>query len=82
MKKRIAMLVTVVALMMVMLAMTVAPAFARWETNGCRTGSSPTTPENEIQAAIDKNGNAVICVVVHGHPVDGFLKYYDDRPVA
>jgi len=32
MKKRILVLLSVVALMVVMLAMSVAPAFAKWET--------------------------------------------------
>jgi hypothetical protein len=43
MKKRILVLLTMMALMMVMLAMSIAPAFARWETEGisaeCRTGA-------------------------------------------
>ena len=41
MKKRIMVLMAVAALMMTMLAMSVAPAFAKWDVaNGaCRTGS-------------------------------------------
>src|SRR5215213_1801195 len=44
MKKRILMLLTVVALMMVMVAMSVAPAFAAtYDVYGCRTGSNFAT---------------------------------------
>jgi hypothetical protein len=76
--RRIVMLLSVVALMAVMVAISVAPAFAAWEANGCRTGSFLVTPENESQAAIDKNLNGTICFVVHGDRAH----YYDDRPVA
>jgi hypothetical protein len=38
MRKRILVLLSVVALMVVMLAMSVAPAFAVWQTEGPNTG--------------------------------------------
>jgi hypothetical protein len=77
--RRILVLLIVVALMMVMLAMSVAPAFAKWETTGpgagCRTGSFKTGTFNPETEAIDKNRNGLICEVVRGPR----LHFYDDK---
>jgi len=76
--RRIVMLLTVVALMVGMLAMSVAPAFARWEVSGCRTGDRLVTPANTDQDLVDQNLNGSIC---RKETPKGF-HYYDDRPVV
>jgi hypothetical protein len=77
--KRIMALLTVVALIMVMVALSAAPAFAAWNpATGCRTGSFPIGPSTEYQFAVDQNQNGIVCEVIHGTRAH----YYDDRPVA
>jgi hypothetical protein len=74
MKKRILVLM---ALMMVMLAMSVAPAFARWETEGisagCRTLGQVTFADGGLEAK-DRNNNGLVCVWLHNG-----AHFYDDR---
>ena len=69
MKKRILVLLSVVALMVMMLAMSVAPAFAAWyqtSTTGvlCRTGGGPlyigNTP-SEYHHKVDRNDDNYVC---------------------
>jgi len=76
--KRILGLVTVVALMMVMLAMAVAPAFAAWE-GACRTGSTlvdtgPGDPFAFVDSK-DRNNDDHVCFFVGGD----HAHYYDNR---
>jgi len=85
--RRIVMLLTVVALMMVMLAMSVAPAFAAWQTTGpdagCRTGSTllPNSA-GTLYYLTDKNGNGFVCATTVGGGSNEHIRIYDDRPVA
>jgi hypothetical protein len=76
MKKRILVLLTMMALMIVMLAMSVAPAFATWDASGCRSGSLLVSVTDETQAAKDKNNNDFVCQVLRAQRVN----YYDDHP--
>ena len=64
--KRILVLLSVVALMVVMLAMSVAPAFAAWEANGCRTGAHISSVFSAEERAIDRNGDTFICIILQG----------------
>jgi hypothetical protein len=58
------MLMTVVALMMVMLAMSVAPAFAHTVGSlGCRQGFPALAFEGPEFAVKDKNSDGFVCVV-------------------
>ena len=82
MKKRILLLLSVVALMVVMLAMSVAPAFAGWEANGCRTGDvlapdrlPPQFPSPDGKRSDDN----LICESELG---SGRVHFYDNRPVT
>jgi hypothetical protein len=86
MKKRILVSLSVVALMVVMLAVRVAPAFAGWVTQpgpfeGCRTGDARAeedfTPEG---SSIDgkRSDYGEICV---SRGWNGF-KFYDNRPLT
>jgi len=80
--KRIVMLLSVVALMVVMLAMSVAPAFAAWEANGCRTGGSlyGVVVPGTFEASKDRNGDGYVCYISNDTP-QGFARthYYDNR---
>jgi uncharacterized protein YxeA len=63
--KRIVVLLTVVALMMVMVALSVAPAFAAWE-GACRTGGFTTSVQTAYDASKDRNGDNVVCYTLKG----------------
>ena len=84
--RRIVVLLSVVALMVVMLAMSAVPAFAAWYQTGvpgvyCRAGDSPgyvgSYPDLMEK---DRNADGWICVTVrgggNGHD---FLAYYDNH---
>jgi len=81
--RRSMMFLTVVALMMVMVAMSVAPAFARWETSGdsqgCRTGSLLVSytysPED------NKNADMFVCQIRRESGNFVRFVYYDNRPL-
>jgi hypothetical protein len=86
MKKRILVLLSVVALMVVMVAMSVAPAFAKWETEGpsagCRTGDvlapdrlPPQFPSPDGKRSDDN----LIC---ESESESGRVHFYDNRPVT
>jgi len=84
MKKRILVLLSVVALMVVMLAMSVAPAFAAWDPmTGCRTGDLLIEADRfppEIASANGKRSvDPFICV---SPSPNGRLHVYDNRPVT
>jgi hypothetical protein len=86
MKKRILMLLTVAALMVVMLAMSVAPGFARWESDGCRTdgflyyhlGSG-----NQTLLRVDRNDDGYVCATLSkpNDPLSDY-RYYENRDVV
>ena len=67
--KRILVLLTVVALMVVMMAMSVAPAFAAWyQTSApgvlCRTGDAQLSIHNttsEYHHKVDRNDDLYVC---------------------
>ena len=61
MKKRIVVLLTVVALMVVMLAMGVAPAFAAtFDADGCHVSDNYAT-SHYSNSSLDKNGDGITC---------------------
>ena len=76
--KRILVLLTVVALMVAMMAMSVAPAFAVWE-GACRTGATlvDTGPGSQFAFADvkDRNNDDRVCFFVSGD----HAHYYDNR---
>jgi len=79
--RRIAMLMTVVALMMVMLAMSVAPAFTHEQP--CPGNGSVILQgrDSDFDPAIDSNGNEAICRYDR-YDKDGSLvdtRYKDDH---
>ena len=83
MKKRILVLLAMVALMVVMLAMSVGPAFAAWTGAGgqCREGGvligleSPAPPSLEKK---DHNGDNFVCREVRlGNKIH--VSIYDNR---
>ena len=64
--RRMVMLLSVVALMVVMVAMSVAPAFAAWdaENGACRTGSYLSYIGNstsEYHHKVDRNDDNYVC---------------------
>ena len=76
MKKRILVLLSVVALMVVMLATSVAPAFAAWNPiTGCR-GTDPLVFA-EVAPGVDgkRTADGMVCSSRTG---SGF-KFYDNR---
>ena len=80
--KRILVVLSVVALMVVMLAMSVAPAFAAWEGNGCRTGD-PLVPSAGVLGVDGKStSDGLICQARHAYGPGGVyvhVSYYDNR---
>jgi hypothetical protein len=79
--KRIAMLLSVVALMVVMMAMSVAPAFAAWDAEGgqCRTGDGITTVGSYPPfVKLDRNGDGAVCETLSNQ---GVYRHYDNRLV-
>ena len=81
--KRVAILLSVVALMVVMMAMSVAPAFAAWTAQGgqCREGASgiTTTGSYEPFVKLDRNGDGALCYEESNR--SGGYRYYDNRLV-
>jgi len=83
--KRIVMLLTVVALMVGMLAMSVTPAFAAWyETSVpgvfCRTGDSPqSVGPYPAFIEIDRNTDGYICFTWRGSGTHVHGAYYDNH---
>jgi hypothetical protein len=79
--RRILVLLTVVALMVVMLAMSVAPAFAGWEADGCRTldenVSTFLSPGAEKDGKFTSDGRICERRWVGGNFVH--FAYYDNR---
>ena len=86
MKNRILVLLSVVALMVVMLATSVAPAFAAWDPmTGCKTGDDafnlsefPAPPPPSVMKK-DRNGDDVVCVGRRGNGARERLVIYDNR---
>jgi hypothetical protein len=80
MKKRILVLLSVVALMVVMLATSVAPAFAAWNpVTGCR-GEDPLAPEFFAQGVDGKlTDDDSICLHLRAQKS---FHAYDNRPVT
>jgi hypothetical protein len=80
MKKRFLMLLTVVALMVVMVAMAVAPAFAAWNpATGCREGDTlfpAQTPR--LQEIGGRKTDDQVCLTHRGHEGTK-LGFYDNR---
>jgi hypothetical protein len=79
--KRILVLLSVVALMVVMLAMSVAPAFAAKDAYNCRTSDRYATYAETILNGIppDRNGDGIYCVYVNYNT--GKATYADNHPV-
>jgi hypothetical protein len=79
--RRIVVLLTVVAMMVGMLAMSVAPAFAAWDAQGgqCRTGDT-LIGTNGVPRLIekDRNGDQQLCLT-HRGPAGVNLSFYDNR---
>jgi len=79
------MLLAVVALMVVMLAMSVAPALAAWQDNGCRSGDTllyylnAQDPSAAYLADGKWNNDFDAC---QHHRANGTYSYYDNRNVA
>jgi hypothetical protein len=79
--RRMVMLLSVVALMVVMMAMNVAPAFAAWDAQGgqCRTGDGITTVGSYPPfVKLDRNGDGAVCYTVSDR---GVYRHYDNRLV-
>jgi hypothetical protein len=83
--KRILVLLSVVAPMMVMLAMSVAPAFAEWQTEGpnegCRTEAfrvDETTISRGPLIDGKRSDDGQICLDGSGPN----LKLYDNKPIT
>ena len=81
------MLLSVVALMVVLLAKSVAPAFAAWQTTGpdagCREGDMRVLAERVTPELASVNGkrsaDEFVCVSVSGQRR---VHVYDNRPVT
>ena len=81
--KRIAMLMSVVALMVVMMAMSVAPAFAAAWDGPCRTGDIPyyyVGNGDQTLLRVDRNGDGFVCATL-SKPTDPLsdYRYYENR---
>jgi hypothetical protein len=82
MKKRILMLLSVVALMVVMLAMSVAPAFAAKDEFNCRLSDKfTTTPEFVLRPGEfpDRNADGIFCVY-QDNDTGLIIKVADNHP--
>ena len=77
MKKRILVLMSVVALMLVMVAMSVAPAFAAW-AGPCRTGDQLVPVRTPKAQKSDRNGDTFVCQA-HRGPEGTKVGFYDNR---
>jgi hypothetical protein len=81
MNKRILVLLTVVALMVVMLATSVTPAFAAKDEFNCRQSDKFTTTVELTRPGEfpDRNGDGIFCVYQdNDNPLD--LKIADNHP--
>jgi Ni/Co efflux regulator RcnB len=73
--KRILLVLVVAAMMAAMMVASAAPAFAKWEANGCRTGDVPIAAGGSQETASkDRNGDNVVC-----QPGDAKGPYYDNH---
>ena len=84
MKKRILMMLSVVALMVVMLAMSVAPAFAAWTgAGGACKGDDFLFPTGTFPPLVkkDKNGDGLVCNDERRNGQGIYSFYYDNRQV-
>jgi hypothetical protein len=82
MKKRIMVLMAVAALMVTMLAMSVAPAFAAWD-GPCREGDFPyyhLGSGNQTALRIDRNDDGFVCATLSkpNDPLSDY-RYYENR---
>ena len=85
MNKRILVLLSVVALMVVMLATSVAPAFAAWNALGCKNEDDridfaldPSPPPIFVEK--DRNQNGFICQGERTRGGGTVIIIYDDHP--
>jgi hypothetical protein len=77
--RRILVLLSVVAMMVVMLAMSVAPAFAAKDAFNCRLSDKFTTTPQFNSQAPDRNGDGVWCVYSpNNNPGD--FRFADNHP--
>jgi hypothetical protein len=75
--RRVLLLGSVVALIVVMVAMSVGPAFAAgWNSAGCKGDDLLFRTGGNDPARIDKNGDTYLCV--HENP-QGHRHAYDNR---
>jgi hypothetical protein len=74
-RKKIAVLFAAAMMMVVMLAMSAAPAFAKWEADGCRSGSLLIPATDEFEANKDRNNNGLVCFHLGAR-----VHIYDDHP--
>jgi hypothetical protein len=73
-------LLTVVALMVVMLAMSAAPAFAAWNSSGCRGTDHPVPASDSPGVDGKRTDDGAICEHVRFNRNHGIvLTYYDNR---
>jgi hypothetical protein len=82
--RRILVLLSVVALMVVMLAMSVAPAFAAWTgADGQCKGDDFLFPTGTFPPLVkkDKNGDGLVCDDERRSNNSIYSFYYDNRPV-
>jgi hypothetical protein len=76
MKKRILVLLSVVALMVVMLATSVAPAFAAWDpVTGCRGVDPLVSAENAPGVDGKRTADGMVC----SNRIGSGFKFYDNR---
>jgi hypothetical protein len=75
MKRRIVMLLSVVALMVVMLAMSVAPGWAHFVT--CTGGQYVGSYSASYAPEADKDQDGVICG--RSNPKTGDIRFFDDH---
>ena len=80
--KRIMVLMAVAAQMVVMLATTVAPAFAAWDAEGgqCRTGAGGITTVGSYPpfVKLDRNEDGWVC---YTYSVEKGYRFYENRLV-
>jgi hypothetical protein len=80
--RRIVVLLTVVAMMVGMLAVSVAPAFAAKDSFNCRLSDRFVTTTGFTTAGIppDRNGDGIFCI--YGNTVTGKTTFTDNHPVV
>ena len=84
MKERILVLMSVVALMVVMVAMSVAPAFAAWDAAGgqCRTGGNLYFIQgtgDPYLLKLNRNSDQYLCYAYSNNPSSTDFRFYDNR---